>query len=52
MSAVYGNGAHSRSSSETNIPDLEKGEVQAEKDEEEHAEDKVTFRELHTTANR
>jgi hypothetical protein len=43
MSTVYDNSGQSRSSSATNVPDLEKGEVRPEKEAEELAEDKVSL---------
>jgi hypothetical protein len=41
MSAIYDKDRHSRSSSKTDIPDLEKGEARPEKEEEEIIEDNV-----------
>jgi hypothetical protein len=41
MTTVYDKDRHSRSSSKTNIPDLEKGEARPEKDGEEIVEDEV-----------
>jgi hypothetical protein len=43
MSATRGTEQHSRNSSKTDIPDLEKGEARPEKEEEEIIEEKVSL---------
>jgi hypothetical protein len=52
MAAIYDKDRHSRSSSKTDIPDLEKGESRHEKEEEEEdvIADKVRLRETRDVA--